>query len=165
MIEKKTWAMLMMTVGVPLAVGALGLLLKKFFGCPCQFCKNNRMTFWRELDVMEQEAIRRYFRGHEKRNPDTSAVFLCRKCGTVFDDFSGERRSLERDMGAGCTTWCKVCNSVVTYCDPDNENIVCSKCKTHYAWQVHEKSGHRFLMPPKDASVLKECRGTVIADI
>ncbi len=165
MVEKKTWAMLLMCVGLPLLACLGALLLKRLIGCPCQFCENNRMTSWDELDLRQQDVLLRYFKSCEGREPDTSAVFVCKKCGTVFDDFSGEKRSMERDMGSGCTTWCKVCNGIVVYCDLDNDNIVCGKCGTPYAWRVYKDSGYRLLMPPEDANILQKCRGMIIADI
>ena len=141
-------------------VAAVGIFLKKMFGLGCQFCENNKTTPWKKLSPKDQENLLRYFTDYEKRSPDTSAIFVCENCQTVFDDFSGEKKSMEPDKGlTGCLTWCKVCKGVVCNCDLDNDNIHCTSCNTPYAWRTHEGSGYRILMPPEDAEVLERCTG------
>jgi hypothetical protein len=45
---------------------------------------------------------------------------------------------------------------IVADCDPDNQHIFCRHCETPYKWQVHEKSGYRFLMPPPNTEVTEK---------
>jgi hypothetical protein len=122
----------------------------------CQFCRNPDCKVWDRVPQAQRDSILSYFREHEKREPDTSGIFVCDMCNTVFDDFSGEKANREVDRAA-CTSWCKVCNSMMPSCDPGNENIRCRTCGTQYQWQTHEKSGYRFLMPPEDAVIRKRC--------
>jgi hypothetical protein len=137
-------------------------------GLMCQFCGATDVKVWDRLSDRQQRAILEYFMSHERREPDTSGVFVCDACRTVFDDFSGEKANREVDsvvVGAGtrvkglvtCKAWCKVCNSMLLSCDPDNEDIRCRTCGTRYEWRTHEASGYRFLMPPKDAGILERC--------
>jgi hypothetical protein len=134
----------------------------------CQFCGNPDCKVWDRVPQAQRDSILSYFREHEKREPDTSGIFVCDKCNTVFDDFSGEKANREVDVGSAgrgprgrsivtCRSWCKVCNNMMQGCDPDNENIRCRSCGTHYEWRTHDRSGYRFLMPPEDAVILKQC--------
>ena len=54
-----------------------------------------------------------YFQQYESRAPDTSSVFVCRDCRYVYDDFSGEKKSMAGDTAS----FCKVCGPphVVNY--------------------------------------------------
>ena len=91
-------------VSVPLLIAARWLVRR--VGCDCHQC-GNRMSFFRELTPEEQKEILQYFRIHENRDPDTSAIFLCDHCLIVYDDFSGEKKSMSGDN----RSLCKVCNS------------------------------------------------------
>jgi len=129
-----------------------------WIGRPCQFCRNMRMTPLDKMMPADREDILSYFRRHEGREPETRAIFVCRQCRTVHDDFSGELRSPGRDVFSGNLTYCKVCNRLMTGCDVGRDDIRCPRCGTAYSWQVHEKSGMRFLTPPAGAKVLARCR-------
>ena len=91
-------------------IAALVLIAVRWFvmrlGCDCHKC-GKRMKFFRELAPEQKDEILRYFRTHEKRDPDTSAVFFCEHCLNVYDDFSGEKTSMSGDD----RSMCKVCNS------------------------------------------------------
>ena len=137
-------------------------------GLMCQFCGATDVKVWGRLNDRQQKTINEYFMSHERRQPDTAGVFVCDACKTVFDDFSGEKGNREVDsvvVGVGpkakglvtCKAWCKVCNSMMLSCDPDNDNIHCRTCGTHYEWKTHAASGYRFLMPPEGADILARC--------
>ena len=65
------------------------------------------MSFFDELPDQEKDQILSYFKEHERRTPDTTAIFVCLHCRIVYDDFSGEKRSMEGDT----RSICKVCQS------------------------------------------------------
>jgi len=150
---------------------ALAALMVRFLmrrGIMCQFCGDDDCKVWDRVADDVKVVILEYFTSYEKRDPDTSGIFVCDQCKTVFDDFSGEKASREVDSATvvrgyqtkslvTCRTWCKVCNSLLQFCDPDNPDIRCRKCGTAYEWKTHEKSGYRFLMPPEDAQVKERC--------
>jgi hypothetical protein len=150
---------------VALVLGAPFVIARALrrFGCMCQFCANRRLTFFDELAKDLQEHIRSHFRSTESRTPDTEAILVCVECKTVFDDFSGERESMEPDAGfpgrEGCRTWCKICNRIVWSCDPGSNDIHCEKCGTMYEWQVDQDSGYRFLVALTDQRLLRRCTG------
>ena len=132
------------------ALVILGLALRKlveWISFPCQFCEAKVRPF-RKVDTETQEAILRYFRDHERREVHQKGLFVCLNCKTVHDDFSGEKQSWDSDRFGG-VTFCKVCHATMYGCNPKNNNIKCPRCETPYAWQVHEPSGFRFLMPQK----------------
>lgn len=142
--------------------------LVRNIGLSCQFCDNTRCHCFTELSPEEQRGIVRYFRDCERREPDTTGVFVCRKCRTVYDDFSGEKDSMSpdslvykvgsrRQILVTCITFCKVCNTVMLHCDPENHDIRCPKCKTSYKWEVDRVTGYRFLMPPPGTKILERC--------
>jgi len=146
-----------------LAIGALVVLvlalkrLVRWISFPCQFCEE-KVTSFDQIDPQEQQEILRYFLHYERREPDAAGLFVCTHCQTVHDDFSGEKAS--RDIDAyGCRTFCKVCASLIRGCEPSRGVITCEGCQTPYQWQVHEESGFRFFMPPKDAKLLSKCPG------
>jgi hypothetical protein len=60
-----------------------------------------------ELAPEQQQEVVRYFRLHEKRDPDESAIFVCDRCCMVYDDFSGEKKSMSGDD----RSICKVCGA------------------------------------------------------
>lgn len=155
-----------------LVVVAMRWLLRKA-GLPCQFCDNMSCDRFRGLTPPEKDAVLDYFRRQEHREPDKRGIFICKACRTVFDDFSGEKNSWEIDTGrfcagpysktmTSCKTYCKVCNATMWGCDPDNDDIHCTRCGTHYAWTLHEKSGYRFLKPQGNVRLLKGCRDYTI---
>lgn len=133
--------------------------LVRLIGLACQFCSNSRVSFFNELTAEQQDTILDYFQTYEHRTPDTKAIFVCCDCNTVFDDFSGEKKSMEADYGrGGCRTWCKACHQMVYECNLDNDNIGCPDCNTPYKWDVYKDTGFRFLMPPPNTKLLSKCR-------
>ncbi len=90
-----------------LATVALVIMFRFFvslFGCSCGRC-GRRMTIFTRLAVQDQHEIVSHFRQHERRTPDTTAMFACRSCRIVYDDFSGEKLSMSGDD----KSICKVC--------------------------------------------------------
>ena len=75
-------------------------------GCNCHLC-DRRMNFFNELTEDEQKEIVSYFQTRENRQPDTSGIFVCQHCRIVYDDFSGEKKSMEGDN----VSICKICGS------------------------------------------------------
>lgn len=104
MSTSKIIAMLVMCVGVPVVFGLLACLLRRTIGCDCHRCGNS-MTAFKWLPDADQRAILEHFEKVERRTPDTTAIFACGVCGTVYDDFSGEKKSLDGDN----ISICKVC--------------------------------------------------------
>lgn len=161
-----------LTVFLLLAVALVGAGIVAFVlrkaGCPCQFCDNARTMPFARLPVALREEIRGYFTNVERRQPQTPAVFVCLDCGTVFDDFSGEQRSRDRDVVwhhparafLACRAFCKGCNALMQGCEPDTTPTACARCGREHAWTVWGKSGLRYLMPLGDAPVLPRCRDT-----
>ncbi len=130
---------------------AVAFLAKKIIfavGFPCPFCKNLRLTPFNNVPQEVRRQIISYFRDTEHRRPEAQAVWVCRDCRTVFDDFSGGRRS-----GGTGQARCKVCATVLKRCLPEDESVRCTTCGTPHRWAVHEPSGFRFLMPPDDAKL------------
>jgi len=79
----------------------------RLVGWDCHECGTKVQSFG-EIAPDRQEEILRYFRIHEKRDPDTSAIFVCGRCLMVYDDFSGEKKSWSGDD----RSLCKICNSL-----------------------------------------------------
>lgn len=148
----------MLLAGV--AVGVISRLAMSRSRVPCVFCGEILVSL-EDLDPTDRRQIMEYFADHEKRRPKESAVFACRGCRTVHDDFSGEQRSRDIDAVAGVVTnmtFCKVCNGLMRGCDLEASSILCRQCGTPYKWEIHGKGGWRFLAPPSTAPVLPECR-------
>jgi len=103
MSTSKIIAMLVMCVGVPVVFGLLACLLRRAVGCDCHNC-GNTMTAFRRLPDTDQRSILEHFEKVERRTPDTTAIFACGTCGTVYDDFSGEKKSLDGDNVSICKT-------------------------------------------------------------
>jgi len=89
-----------------LVIGLVTRWLVRKVGCNCHIC-GRRMAFFNELTPDEQSQVTSYFEKYESRFPDTSALFACRNCRIVYDDFSGEKRSMAGDN----RSFCKVCGS------------------------------------------------------
>jgi hypothetical protein len=81
-------------MGAFLAIMAIAILLvrrsMRTTGIACQFCRNQRLTFFDELSDGQRSEILAYFRQHETRQPDETGIFVCLECMTVHDDFCGE---------------------------------------------------------------------------
>jgi hypothetical protein len=91
------------------AVFALGLGFRRMvgaFGCGCHRC-GTKMKAFRSLLMEDRQDILSYFMSYENREPDTSAIYVCEPCGVVYDDFSGEARSMDGDD----RSICKICNT------------------------------------------------------
>ena len=145
-------------LGIIAAPGVIIKIAVRAAGVPRQFCANCKASRFEQLSVPQQGALLlQYFRHHEGRDPDRSAMFACQSCMTVYDDFSGEKRSMDIDaLGVVARSFCKVCNQLIQDCNPSNSNIECTRSGTRF--QVHEKSGFRILMPPAGATILHRCR-------
>ena len=166
--EPMTWGDLAIFAACAVAaLLAVGLLLKLFVhqvGIPCQFC-DARLKYWKELPPADHESILKYFQEYEKRTPETAGLFTCPGCGTVFDDFSGER--LTRDYDAfGIRAWCRICNNMMwnkkdlgTW-DGVSESpyMKCHVCGAVHQWKTFGTTRFRFLMPPEDQPVLPRNR-------
>ncbi len=134
-----------------LAVGIPAKLLVNWIRFPCQFC-NEKIELFKRIDFYEQRDILDYFRQYENREPDQGGLFVCTKCRTVHDDFSGEKKSWDVDT-YGCRTFCKVCGLLLIGCEPDRE-VVCDDCQTPYHWRQHGRYGYRVFTPPSGARLL-----------
>lgn len=91
------------------AVVALGLGFRGMagaFGCACHRC-GTKMKAFRSLPMEDRQDILGYFTSYESREPDTNGIYVCEPCGIVYDDFSGERRSMDGDD----RSICKICNA------------------------------------------------------
>ena len=84
--------------------------LDRFLG-RCRNC-GARIRTWSRLDEEEQQAILRYCREVEGRDPRTSNIEVCENCQRVWDEFTGR----EDDTRIG-TLWhyCKVCGGSSVY--------------------------------------------------
>ncbi len=73
------------------------------------------MRPWRKLAVDQQDDSLSYFQRVEDQGPDVGRILVCDNCDLVYDDFSGESKSMEGDE----RTICKVCNALgVWYMGP-----------------------------------------------
>ena len=117
-----------------------GRWAKNFFGCCCHEC-GTKMQPYEQLPDSDKSDILAYFRRFEDREPDVEGIFACGNCLLVYDDFSGEKRTMDGDE----MSFCKVCNSSgVSYIGPMSsgdlekfqernknriEQIECLRCK------------------------------------
>lgn len=101
-------------VGVVIGLLVLCKVLLRKMGCSCHNC-SSRMHFWDELEESDKQDILAYFQHYENRTPDTSSIFVCPNCRYLYDDFSGEKRSMDGDNNSIC----KVCGfpHIVSYFD------------------------------------------------
>jgi len=97
---------ILITILMLVIFGALGYWAKRAFGCCCHECGRKMLPF-RQLSNEDRGGILAYFRSFEDRELDTDGVFVCENCHLVYDDFSGERRSMEGDD----KSICKTCNT------------------------------------------------------
>jgi len=93
-------------LAVTALVGVLFRWVLRRFGCECHLC-GERMEPYERLSPEEQHEISRYYRECEHRMPDARAVFACRRCGAVYDDFCGDRLAAEGSW----RSICKMCHS------------------------------------------------------
>ena len=121
-------------------LGTFGRWAKNFFGCCCHEC-GTKMQPFEKLPDSDKSDILEYFKRFEDREPDVEGIFACGHCLLVYDDFSGEKRTMDGDE----RSFCKVCNSAgVSYIGPMSsgdmekfqernkhliEQIECLRCK------------------------------------
>ena len=89
-------------------MGLLAYVFVRKVGCNCPEC-SVRMAFFSEVPEEEKREILDYFEKYESRRPREDRLLVCPKCGLVYDDFSGEGRSLDADERSEC----KVCGKSV----------------------------------------------------
>ncbi len=96
---------ILLTVVIAVLVLA-GRWAKKTFGCCCHEC-GSKMQPFEKLSDGDKSEILEYFRRFEDREPDEKGIFACGNCRIVYDDFSGEKQTMDGDE----RSFCKVCNS------------------------------------------------------
>ena len=133
-------AFIILTVLIIVFLVIGGRWAKNFFGCCCHEC-GTKMQPFEKLSDSDKSDILEYFRRFEDRKPDEEGIFACGNCLLVYDDFSGEKRTMDGDE----MSFCKVCNSAgVSYIGPmssgdlekfqkRNKNLIeqieCLRCK------------------------------------
>ena len=107
-------AFIILTILIIVILGTFGRWAKGFFGCCCHEC-GTKMQPFEKLPDSDKSDILEYFRRFENREPDEEGIFACGHCLLVYDDFSGEKRTMDGDE----KSFCKVCNSAgVSYIGP-----------------------------------------------
>ena len=133
-------AFIILTILIIVILGTFGRWAKNFFGCCCHEC-GTKMQPFEKLPDSDKSDILEYFKRFEDREPDVEGIFACGRCLLVYDDFSGEKRTMDGDE----RSFCKVCNSAgVSYIGPMSsgdmekfqernkhliEQIECLRCK------------------------------------
>ena len=133
-------AFIILTILIIVILGTFGRWAKNFFGCCCHEC-GTKMQPFEKLPDNDKSDILEYFKRFEDREPDVEGIFACGHCLLVYDDFSGEKRTMDGDE----RSFCKVCNSAgVSYIGPMSsgdmekfqernkhliEQIECLRCK------------------------------------
>lgn len=133
-------AFIILTILIIVILGTFGRWAKNFFGCCCHEC-GTKMQPFEKLPDSDKSDILEYFKRFEDREPDVEGIFACGHCLLVYDDFSGEKRTMDGDE----RSFCKVCNSAgVSYIGPMSsgdmekfqernkhliEQIECLRCK------------------------------------
>ena len=133
-------AFIILTILIIVILGTFGRWAKRFFGCCCHEC-GSKMQPFEKLSNGDKSDILAYFKRFEDREPDVEGIFACGHCLLVYDDFSGEKRTMDGDE----RSFCKVCNSAgVSYIGPMSsgdmekfqernkhliEQIECLRCK------------------------------------
>ena len=107
-------AFIILAILIIVILGTFGRWAKGFFGCCCHEC-GTKMQPFEKLPDSDKADILEYFRRFEDREPDEEGIFACGHCLLVYDDFSGEKRTMDGDE----RSFCKVCNSAgVSYIGP-----------------------------------------------
>ena len=133
-------AFIILIIIIIVVLGTFGRWAKNFFGCCCHEC-GTKMQPFEKLSDNDKSDILEYFKRFEDREPDVEGIFACGHCLLVYDDFSGEKRTMDGDE----RSFCKVCNSAgVSYIGPMSsgdmekfqernkhliEQIECLRCK------------------------------------
>ena len=133
-------AFIILIIIIIVVLGTFGRWAKNFFGCCCHEC-GTKMQPFEKLPDSDKSDILEYFKRFEDREPDVEGIFACGHCLLVYDDFSGEKRTMDGDE----RSFCKVCNSAgVSYIGPMSsgdmekfqernkhliEQIECLRCK------------------------------------
>ena len=60
------------------------------------------MQPFEKLPDNDKSDILEYFRRFEDREPDAEGIFACGHCLMVYDDFSGEKRTMDGDERSFC---------------------------------------------------------------
>lgn len=107
-VEWPTWVVLLVGGMILVLMGLLAYVFVRKVGCNCPEC-SVRMAFFSEVPEEEKREILDYFEKYESRRPREDRLLVCPKCGLVYDDFSGEGRSLDADERSEC----KVCGKSV----------------------------------------------------
>ncbi len=159
--------------GIVILVGisVVAYVLKRFvftrMGVMCSFCGHPRAAPIRELDYLIVDFIMSYFEQYENREADKDGIYVCEKCGIVFDDFSGEKQSGEPDAGpapagvdlpagvCACRSYCKACGQLMLGISKVGLPLECRECKTVHTWQQWRESKYTLLMPPEGTTVCK----------
>ena len=102
------------SIAIILVIGIGGRWAKNAFGCCCHEC-GSKMQPFEKLSDGDKSDILAYFRRFEDREPDEDGIFACPNCLLVYDDFSGEKRTMDGDE----RSFCKACNAPgVSYIGP-----------------------------------------------
>ena len=99
--------MLGILLGALVLIGGILLFARAMvsrIGCDCHRC-GLRMKEVNRLTATERAEIASYFTQVEGRQANAEKMFACYRCRIVYDDFSGEKRSMDGDN----VSFCKVC--------------------------------------------------------
>lgn len=109
----------------------------------CQRC-GAKVLGLSDMDETSQDAVMSFFRRVESRAPDEGMIYACPDCKSVYDDFSGERRSRDQDLYY-LTAFCKSCGGLMHTEGADSDTIRCNHCATTHVWRTDEASGYSYL--------------------
>lgn len=109
----------------------------------CQRC-NGKVRALRDLASEEREQVLDFFRRVEGRRPPTGKIYVCPRCKSVYDDFSGEHLSRDQDVHQ-LVAFCKVCGSLMHREGAASDAIACNHCGALHRWRRQAPSGHVFL--------------------
>lgn len=136
-------------VALAIVIVLLGFGLRSLvhrLGAPCDRC-GTRLKPLSDLATDERAEIMQHYRRAEKRQLAEEAVFLCRNCQRVHDDFSGVRRSMTGDA----QSICKVCGApYVRYLGPLKITGTLQEFATENADQVEQIECLRCQRPTPD---------------
>ncbi len=89
-------AFIILTILIIVFLGIGGRLAKNFFGYSCEEC-GSKIQPYEKLPDDDKADILEYFRRFEDREPGVEGIFACNNCLIVYDDFSGEKRTMDGD--------------------------------------------------------------------
>ena len=153
----------MIYVILPLALILSGIViwfLIKNAGRPCPMCGAPDITSFAKLDHNQRNDIYRYFDQVERRRFRQTHIFVCPKCKTVHDDFSGEKRSRDLDMigmlKPACTSFCKCCGKILMHNASHASVVKCPSCGTQYTWTQYGGREMFFFTPQPGTQLLEK---------